>query len=573
MKEIAQYWAESPVFDAKTRQEIQRLLEPYDEKEIADRFAHPLEFGTGGMRGLMGAGLNRMNEYTVRQATEGLARYIEKHPDPSHQKVVIGHDSRHRSEEFAQAASEVLAAHGIGVYLFKDLAPTPLVSFEVLQQKAIAGIVITASHNPKEYNGYKVYWKNGGQVTPPEDQGIIEEVRQVTRFEEIPQCPFEEALRQGKVQWLTAESDQRYLKVVEEMALGKKADNAALRVIYTPLHGTGVRLVPSLLKNRGFQQLSQIEAQSTADGDFPTVQSPNPEDPKVFEMAVAAATPEDDLIVTNDPDADRLGVMVQHGGQWHQLTGNQIGALLLDDRLNRLQQENRLPSDGVVVSSIVSSPLIAKMARSRGLGVIETLTGFKWIRAAALRVEEEGGTFVFGMEESLGYLAGSHTGDKDGVWAAMAFAELTASLKTKNQTPIDRLQAIYHEQGYHLDDLENRTLPGLDGQEQIQKIMQNFRKNPPPQFGGKLLVRMIDLQDNTATHINDGQKTAGLNLPKSNVLIFELEQDTRVIMRPSGTEPKIKYYFNLAGENETALKASLAQVKQDVLQSAEPLKP
>ena len=566
MKEIAHYWAESPVFDAATRQEIQQLLEPYDEKEIADRFAQPLEFGTGGMRGLLGAGLNRMNRYTVRQATEGLARYIKQHPDPAHSGVVIGYDSRHYSPEFAQAASEVLAAHGIAVFLFKSLAPTPLVSFEVLQKKAMAGIMITASHNPKEYNGYKVYWKNGGQVIPPEDQGIINEVRQVTRFEEIPEYSFAEALQAGTVQWLTEESDQHYLATVETLALGKVSDNEALRVIYTPLHGTGVRLVPPLLKNRGFKQLSQIEAQSHPDGDFSTVQSPNPEDSKVFEMALAAATPEEDLILTNDPDADRLGVMVQQGGQWHQLTGNQIGALLLDDCLTRLQGESRLPSDGVFISSIVSSPLVSKIALSHGLRVIETLTGFKWIRAAALQVEKEGSTFVFGMEESLGYLAGNHTGDKDGVWAAMAFAELTAALKAKNQTPIDRLQSLYQQLGYHLDDLKNRTLPGLDGQKQIHQLMQNFRKNPPPQFGGKLLVRMIDLQDNTATHINDGQKTAGLNLPQSNVLIFELEQDTRVIVRPSGTEPKIKYYFNLCGTDETALKASLAQIKQDVLQ-------
>lgn len=566
IKEMAHYWAESSVFDDATRQEIQALLQPYNEKELADRFAHPLEFGTGGMRGMIGAGVNRMNRYTVRQATEGLARYIKKHPDPAHSGVVIGYDSRHFSPEFAQAAGEVLAAHGISVFLFKSLAPTPLISFEVLQQKAIAGIMITASHNPKEYNGYKVYWKHGGQVIPPEDQGIIAEVRQVVNMEEIPEYSFADALQQGTIQWLTEDSDQHYLKTLEQLALGQTSQNEALRVIYTPLHGTGVRSVPPLLERRGFKQLQQIAAQTMPDGDFSTVPSPNPEDARVFEMALAASSSEDDVILTNDPDADRLGVMVQHAGQWHQLTGNQIGALLLDHYLTRLKHSGQLPSNGVFILSIVSSPFATKIAQFHGLRVIETLTGFKWIRAEALRIQQEGsGSFVFGMEESLGYLAGNHTGDKDGVWAAMAFAELAAALKAENQTPWDRLQALYQQFGFHLDDLENRTLPGLDGQAQIQNILRNFRQNPPSQFGGKSLLRMVDLFENTITDLHTSQKTKGPGLPQSNVLIFELEDEVRVIVRPSGTEPKIKYYFNLCGSDETILKENLHQIKQDIL--------
>ncbi len=565
LHKIAQYWAESLVFDESTRHEIQRLLERKDDKELADRFSHYLEFGTGGMRGLMGAGINRMNRYTVRQATEGLARYIEKKPDEAYSGVVIGYDSRHNSPQFAQAASEVLAAHGIHVFLFKSLAPTPLVSFEVLRKKASAGIMITASHNPAEYNGYKVYWKHGGQVIPPEDQGIIQEVRNVKTMEEIPDLPLEEALQQGAVEWLTEASDQAYLESVEKLALGEPAQNQELHVIYTPLHGTGIRLVPPLLEKRGFTQVKQIAEQAKPDPDFSTVHSPNPEEAHAFEMACAQATPEDELILTNDPDADRLGVMVRHHGDWQQLNGNQAGALLLDYYLEKLKALNRLPQNGVYILSNVSSSLGAKIARSNGLQVLETLTGFKWIRAEALRVEQAGsGSFVFGMEESLGYLAGHHTGDKDGVWAAMAFAEMTANLKSNGQTPLDRLQQIYQKFGFHLDDLENQILPGIDGQQQIAEIMPNFRQNPPQTLGGKKLHQVTDLLHDTVTQSSPSKTIAGPGLPQSNVLIFELETDIRVIVRPSGTEPKIKYYFNLCGANEADLQNTLTDIKKDL---------
>ncbi|MBF0279381.1 MAG: phospho-sugar mutase [SAR324 cluster bacterium] len=565
-KEIIRYWSEASVFDETTRNEIKQLLNLQDEKELADRFSQALEFGTGGMRGIMGAGINRMNRYTVRQATEGLARYIEKNPDPAHSGVVIGYDSRHNSPQFAQAASEVLAAHGIPVFLFKSLAPTPLISYEVLQKKAIAGIMITASHNPSEYNGYKVYWKNGGQVIPPEDKGIIQEVRDVKTMEEIPDCNFEEAIRQGTIQWLTEESDHSYLETVGKMALGNSSQNEKLHVIYTPLHGTGVRLVPALLEQRGFLHLKQIGEQSKPDSDFSTVRSPNPEDSRAFEMAIAAAAPEDELILANDPDADRLGVMVRHQEEWQYLNGNQAGALLLDYYLKNLKDLNRLPHNGTYILSIVSSPLGAKIARSHGLQVIETLTGFKWIRAEALRIEQEGsGAFVFGMEESLGYLAGHHTGDKDGVWAAMAFAEMTADLKAKGETPIDRLQQIYQNHGFHLDDLENRILPGIDGNRQIEEIMNNFRQNPPLTIGGKQLLQVTDLLNDTITRIDSSAVMPGPGLPPSNVLIFELEKNTRIIVRPSGTEPKIKYYFNLSGPDQSQLKQILSRIKKDLL--------
>ena len=564
--ENARYWARSSVFDQATRQEVRKLLEQQDEKELADRFSSPLEFGTAGMRGIMAAGVNRMNRYTVRQATEGLARYLEKHADDEHAGVVIGYDSRHNSPQFAQAASEVLAAHGIPVFLFREMAPTPMVSFEVLERKAMAGIVITASHNPPEYNGYKVYWKNGGQIIAPQDQGIIAEVRQVTDMASIARIPFENAFREGIIQILAEDSDARYLAVLEKQALGDPAQNRRLAVIYTPLHGTGIRCVPPLLRKRGFRQLKQIEAQCVPDSNFSTVRSPNPEDARVFEMARAAAAPEDELILTNDPDADRLGVMVRHKTEWRHLNGNQTGALLLDYWLSRLQALKKLPEDGVFILSNVSSPLGAKIAGVHGLRVIETLTGFKWMRAQATRIEKEGaGTFVFAMEESLGFLAGNHTGDKDGVWAALAFAEMTASLKARGLTPLDRLRQLHRQFGFHLDDLENRTLPGIDGRRRIEAIMQGFRLHPPARIGGSRLLRITDLLEKLVTTPASGETHPGPDLPVSDMLIFQLEDDARVIVRPSGTEPKIKYYFNLCGANEALLQERLDRLKKDML--------
>ncbi len=566
IEKVARYWAESEIFDQSTRTEVQKLLDDHNEKELIERFVSPLEFGTGGMRGIIAAGINRMNRYTVRQATEGLARYIKENPSDSHSGVVIGYDSRHNSFLFAQAAGEVLAGHGIPVYLFKKLAPTPLISFEVLQQKAVAGIVITASHNPPEYNGYKVYWKNGGQIIPPDDQGIIQKVRSIVDMGEITSMDFERALKQGKIQWLTEESDTRYLEILDKLALGNPAQNEKPGIIYTPLHGTGVRLVPTVLEKRGFQHVTLVAEQAEPDSNFSTVKSPNPEDPGVFEKSVALAGPDDCLIMANDPDADRLGVMVRHKKEWHRLNGNQVGVLLLDDYLKNLQAMGKLPKDGALVLTNVTSPLGKKVAHSYGLQVVETLTGFKWIWAAASKMAEEGtGTFVFGMEESLGYLVGQNVGDKDGVWAAMAFAELVAALQTEGKTPIDQLDILYQKFGYHLDDLETQTFPGVEGKEKIATMMSEFRKNPPQQIGGKRLERIIDCQDDVVITPGFSETAPGPGLPKSNVLTFCLEGDCRVVVRPSGTEPKIKYYFNLQGANPEEVKGALAQLKKDIL--------
>ncbi len=561
VREIAQYWAETNCFDETTREEAKLLLETATEEELVDRFGTTLEFGTGGLRGVMGVGLNRMNRYTVMQATEGLARYIEKRQETGASGVVIGFDSRNNSEVFAHAAAEVLAKHGIPVYLFRDIVPTPMVSYALLQKKAVAAIILTASHNPPEYNGYKVYWKHGGQIIPPDDEMIIDEVRSVDDIAEIPQMDFEDALQQGRIEWIEDDIDLEYLENLLPLSFGKPSQNEQLGVIYTPLHGTGGRLVPRLLKERGFTNVHCVASQMVPDGNFSTVVSPNPEDAAAYELPMAEAQAEHQLILANDPDADRLGVMVRNNQQeWVRLNGNQIGALLLDFVLGVLQESGKLPENSLYIGSIVTSPLGKRIAEHYGLAVKEVLTGFKWIWSVALQAESEGQKFLFGMEESHGYLMGNHTGDKDGVWAAMAFAEMVASLKAQGSDPIQRLEELYQQYGFHLDSLHNRNFRGLEGKQQMEVTLSQLRENPPERLAGLKVERIIDLLTDQVRIPGSPEIQVGPGLPRSNVIILELEQNARVIVRPSGTEPKVKYYFNLSGEREE-LQERLAQLK------------
>ena len=561
VREIAQYWAETNCFDEPTREEAKLLLETATEEELMDRFGTTLEFGTGGLRGVMGVGLNRMNRYTVMQATEGLARYIEKRQEIDASGVVIGFDSRNNSEVFARAAAEVLAKHGIQVYLFRDIVPTPMVSYALLQKKAVAAIILTASHNPPEYNGYKVYWKHGGQIIPPDDEMIIDEVRSVDDIAEIPQMDFEEALQQGRIEWIEDDIDLEYLENLLPLSFGKPSQNEQLGVIYTPLHGTGGRLVPRLLKERGFTNVHCVASQMIPDGNFSTVLSPNPEDAAAYELPMAEAQEEHQLILANDPDADRLGVMVRNNKEeWVRLNGNQIGALLLDFVLGVLQESGKLPENGLYIGSIVTSPLGKRIAEHYGLAVKEVLTGFKWIWSVALQAESEGQKFLFGMEESHGYLMGNHTGDKDGVWAAMAFAEMVASLKAQGSGPIQRLEELYQQYGFHLDSLHNRNFRGLEDKQQMEVTLSQLRENPPERLAGLKVERIIDLLTDQVCIPGSPEIQVGPGLPRSNVIILELEQSARVIVRPSGTEPKVKYYFNLSGEREE-LQERLAQLK------------
>ncbi|MBF0351690.1 MAG: phospho-sugar mutase [SAR324 cluster bacterium] len=564
--ETAKFWSQNTGFDEHTRKEIQKLFAQNNDKELEDRFRGILEFGTGGLRGLMGAGTNRMNTYTVRQATEGLARYIKQQGPSPYQGVVLGYDSRHNSQLFAKNAAEVLAFHKIPVFIFSDIIPTPMVSCELLHRKAMAGIIITASHNPPAYNGYKVYWNNGGQIIPPDDSRIIEEVRSVEALEKIQILPFETGISEGLIQWVEQDADEYYFEQVQQLALGNPALNQKTHVIYTPLHGTGGRGVVPLLKRRGFEHLRIVPEQAVPDGNFSTVTSPNPEEESAMELAIAFSKPDDELILANDPDADRLGVMIRDNNQqWFRLNGNQIGALLLDYQLSSLKALNRMPHDGCFIVSLVTSPLGSSIARNYGLKVVETLTGFKWIWGEAYRLKQSGqATLVFGMEESHGYLAGTYTGDKDGVWAAMAFAEMTASLKAQGKTVMDALEQLYQQYGYHLDALETQTLPGQDGAARIQNVMRTFREQPPLTIAGKQVIAVTDLLNDSFRKMAETQIQNGPGLPKSNVLVFELEDQTRVIVRPSGTEPKIKFYFNLKGTDRQALETHLTAIKTEL---------
>ena len=564
--ETVKHWAENPYFDTETRSEAKKLLADDKQNEREECFGSLLEFGTGGLRGIMGVGTNRINRYTIQMATEGVARIINKKGKESDASgVVIGYDSRHRSFEFAQVSSQVLAAHGIPVFLFREIAPTPLVSCELLRRKAIAGIIITASHNPPEYNGYKVYWENGGLIVPPEDTQIIEEVRSIKRIDEIPTVPFEKALQEGKVVWIDNQADEYFLENVRKLSLGDRENNKELGVVFTPLHGTGGRLVPELLRQQGFEKVKVVAEQMLPDGDFSTVASPNPEEKESFAMAQATASEDDELILANDPDADRLGVMVRDAEKnWQWLSGNQIGVLILDFVISALKLQKRLPQKGVIISTVVTSPLVSKMARENGLNAIEVLTGFKWIRQAALRFEkEEGGKFVFGMEESHGFLMGNHSGDKDGIWASMAFAEMAAALKENKLTPIDRLNQIYQQYGVHLDALGTQTFKGTKGMAKIQQIMRELRNSPPESVAGQAVVKITDYLENKILCGNESRQGPGL--PQSNVIALELADNSRITARPSGTEPKIKYYFNLQGKDSEMLNRRLASIQADFI--------
>ena len=563
-QETAEIWRQSSLVDEDTKAEIDRLLANENASELEDCFGQPLAFGTGGLRGLLGAGTNRMNLYTVQLTTEGWARHLEAHPEDSRSGVVIGYDSRRFSREFAAAAAEVFAGHGIPTWVFREVAPTPLVSFELLRRKARAGLVITASHNPAEYNGYKIYGSNGGQVIPPEDGEIVNEVSRIQRLDEIQRLPYAEGKTKGLIQDLGNEPDADYLDTLDALALGSVAENRNLGVVYTPFHGTGGRCVPTLLERRGFA-VQVVTEQIEPDGEFPTLTTPNPEEEQAFELARKTANSGHDLILSNDPDADRLGVMVRNGDEWVWLNGNQIGALLLDFMLSRMQQSGTLPENGVYVASFVSSPLGKRIAQAYCLQTRDVLTGFKWIRDAAEQCATQGQQFIFGMEESHGFLMGLHCGDKDGVWAAMAFAELCATLKAKNSSPLQQLENLQQQHGRQLDRLVSISLPGPEGRARIQQQLQKLRKEPPRSLGGLVVESLTDLSNNTCLDLQTNTTQAGPGLPSSNVLFLQLEQDGRIIVRPSGTEPKIKYYFNLRGDDAPTLNALYERLVQDIV--------
>ena len=539
-----------PPFDAEMIAELEALIEAGDERELNDRFYRDLEFGTGGLRGLMGAGCNRMNGYTVGLATQGLANHIRAEMGSKSASAVIAFDSRLQSDAFAREAACVLAGNGIGVFLFEALRPTPELSFAVRLLEATAGIVITASHNPKEYNGYKVYWSDGGQVVPPHDEGIIDEVRRLGGMDEVRRADYEESLESGLIQLIGEKVDSAYFEAILPLSIKPhvcRQSGADLKIVYSPLHGAGGTLMPTALARWGFPNVELVKSQAEPDGTFPTVAYPNPEEEAALSEALDTARASGaHLVLATDPDADRVGVAVRHEGEYRLLTGNQTAALLVDYVLGAHAERGSLLPEAAVVKTIVTSELVAEVARGYGVRVDNVLTGFKYIGEKIRQYEETGeAVYMAGGEESYGYLVGTHARDKDAIVCSCMIAEMAADALARGQTLIDCLDAVYRRCGIFQESLMSMQLPGAEGTEQIARIMASFRETPPTEFLGAPVVEIRDYQRREVRSLRDGCTVGPTGLPESDVLLFLLEDDTRIFARPSGTEPKIKFYFGV----------------------------
>ncbi|MCR5115772.1 MAG: phospho-sugar mutase [Bacteroidales bacterium] len=533
----------SEKYDEATRNEVRRLMEQ-DPAELTESFYRTLEFGTGGLRGIMGVGSNRMNKYTVGAATQGLANYLKKNCPGEELKVVVSHDSRNNSRFFAEVTAQVMAANGIVCYLFEDLRPTPELSFAVRHLHCQSGVMVTASHNPKEYNGYKVYWGDGGQIVPPHDKGIIDEVNAVTSVDQIRWDGGEE-----RIHIISKEVDEPYLTLVKSLSLNPEAiaRHHDLNIVYTPLHGTGITMVPEALRRYGFTNVHVLEAQRQPDGDFPTVASPNPEERSAMELAMKKADEIGaDLVLATDPDADRVGIAVRNPqGEIVLLNGNMTGSLLVDYVLSQWKQHGKLTGKEFTVKTIVTTELIRDIATGYGLPCYDVLTGFKYI--AEKIKNEKGRTFIVGGEESYGYLIGDFVRDKDAVSACCMIAEMAAALADEGKTPYRRLQELYVEHGFYREELLSITKKGQSGAAEIQQMMADFRQTPPTQINGSPVCMVMDYQTRRCTDCTTGETTP-IDLPKSNVLQFFTLDGTKVTARPSGTEPKIKFYFGVKEE-------------------------
>ena len=547
---IYQEWLSNPYFDEATKAEL-RAIEG-NEQEIKERFYMDLEFGTAGLRGIIGAGINRMNIYVVRRATQGLANYIIKQ-GAADKGVAIAYDSRHMSPEFAMEAAMTLAANGIKAYKFESLRPTPELSFAVRELGCVAGINITASHNPPEYNGYKVYWEDGAQFTPPHDKGVTEEVLAIEDLSTVKTTDEASALAAGKYQVIGKEIDDKYIAQVKAQVVNQKAIDEMqdqITIIYTPLHGTGNIPARRVMKELGFTHVYVVPEQELPDGDFPTVSYPNPEAAEAFALGLKLAKEKNaDLVLATDPDADRLGVYVKDAksGEYIPLTGNMSGSLLCEYVLSQKQAAGKIPADGQVVKSIVSTNLIDAVAKAYGVELIEVLTGFKWIGKQILKNETTGkGTYLFGMEESYGCLIGTYARDKDAISATAALCEAAAYYKQKGMTLWDAMIAMYEKYGYYKDAVKSIGLSGIEGLAKIQSIMETLRQNTPAEVGGYKVVSARDYKLDTIKDMATGEvKPTGL--PASNVLYYDLEDNAWICVRPSGTEPKIKFYYGVKG--------------------------
>ena len=549
-KEIYEEWLNNPYFDDATKAELKAI--EGNEKEIEDRFYMDLEFGTAGLRGVIGAGTNRMNVYTVRKATQGLANYINN-VHAQEKGVAIAYDSRHMSPEFADVAALCLAANGIKAYVFESLRPTPELSYAVRKLGCTAGINITASHNPPEYNGYKVYWEDGAQITPPHDSGIMGEVKAISDWNTVKTMDKAEAEKAGLFEVIGKEVDDAYMAELKKQVIHMdaiQAEGKNLKIVYTPLHGTGNIPARRILKELGFENVYVVKEQELPDGDFPTVSYPNPEAAEAFELGLKLAKEVDaDLVLATDPDADRLGVRVKDkNGEYHDLTGNMSGCLLANYEISQRKAVNgSLPEDGALIKTIVTTNLADAIAKGYGVKLIEVLTGFKFIGQQILGFEKSGkGSYLFGFEESYGCLIGTYARDKDAIVATMALCEAAAYYKTQGKTLWDAMIEMYEQFGYYKDDIKAVTMKGIEGLQKIQDIMNSLRQNPPAEFAGHKVVAVRDYKADTIKNLETGEVTP-TGLPNSNVLYYELTNDAWVCVRPSGTEPKVKFYYGVKG--------------------------
>ena len=566
-KKLYEEWLSNPYFDEETKAELKAIEQ--DENEIKERFYKELEFGTAGLRGVIGAGTNRMNIYTVRKTTQGLANYIAA-VNGQEKGVAIAHDSRRMSPEFAKEAALCLSANGVKAYIFDSLRPTPELSYAVRKLGCIAGINITASHNPPEYNGYKVYWEDGAQITPPHDSGIMAEVQKVTDYNTVKTMDEETAKAAGLFQVIGKEVDDAYIEELKSQVIHMDAIKAMakeLKIVYSPLHGTGNIPARRVLKELGFEQVYVVKEQELPDGEFPTVSYPNPEADEAFELGLKLAKEVDaDLVLATDPDADRLGVRVKDkNGEYHTLTGNMSGCLLADYELGQRKAVNgSLPQDGAMISTIVTTNMAAAIAKYYGVKFIEVLTGFKYIGQQILGFETSGvGSYLFGFEESYGCLIGTHARDKDAIVATMALCEAAAYYKTKDMTLWDAMIEMYERYGYYKDDIQSITLKGIEGLAQIQTILENLRKNPPAEIGGYKVLSARDYKADTIVDM-ETKEVKATGLPSSNVLYYDLTDDAWVCVRPSGTEPKIKIYYGVKGSSLTDADEKSAALGQEL---------
>ena len=561
-------WLSNPYFDENTKDELRSIAE--DDNEIKERFYKDLEFGTAGLRGIIGAGTNRMNIYTVRKATQGLANYIMKNGGQA-KGVAIAYDSRRMSPEFADEAALCLAANGIKAYVFESLRPTPELSYAVRSLGCIAGINITASHNPPEYNGYKVYWEDGAQITPPHDKGIMAEVEAVTDYNTVKTMGIEEAKKAGLYEVIGQEVDDGYIAELKKQVIHQDSIDAVgkeLKIVYSPLHGTGNIPARRILKELGFENVYVVKEQELPDGEFPTVSYPNPEAKEAFELGLALAKEVDaDLVLATDPDADRLGVYVKDAksGEYKVLTGNMSGCLLADYEIGQRKEVSGLPDDGYLIKTIVTSNLADAIAKGYNIGLIEVLTGFKYIGQQILGFETTGkGTYLFGFEESYGCLIGTHARDKDAIVATMALCEAAAYYKTKGKTLWDAMVDMYDKYGYYKDDIQSITLKGIEGLQKIQEILETLRKNPPMEVGGYKVLKVRDYQADTIKDVATGDVTQ-TGLPTSNVLYYDLTDDAWLCVRPSGTEPKVKFYYGIKGSSLADADEKSSKLGEEVL--------